>query len=90
MTVRHYIGIAALLFITPLAGLVYHDQPLAPYLEFPPMTGSMQHAPFSWPVFDGVALFVAVVCLPFLYRLVRARPVLRPATVASFPFPWWG
>ena len=35
----------------PIVGLLLSGNPLDPYLEFPPTTYRVLHAPFSWPVF---------------------------------------
>jgi len=86
----HYVCIAALLFITPLFGVVYLDFPLAQYLEFPPTTKYIIHALFKWSVFLLLLLFVAAVCFLFLCRLVTHQPYQGKATKGTFPFPWWG
>ncbi|NOX79945.1 MAG: hypothetical protein GXP57_02425, partial [Deltaproteobacteria bacterium] len=63
---------AVALFVTglPLASVWLTGQPLARYLEFPPLTSYISHAPFSWAVFLSLALFIAAVCAPFLFRIV--------------------
>ena len=84
-----YVCITVLLFIVPLSGIVYLDLPLAPYLEFPPKTKYVVHAPFSWPFFILLLVFVAPVCFLLLYRLIAYRPA--PISVKqTYPFPWWG
>jgi hypothetical protein len=71
----------------PLAGLALAGRPPAPYLEFPPRTDAVAHAPFSWLAF-------AVFCLPALaaaalyaHGLVQARPRAAPRPQR---FPRWG
>lgn len=67
---------AALLGL-PLLGVVLTDKPTGQYLEFPPTTHYVEHAPFSSGMFIGLALLSAVVILPFVVRMVtssRHRP----------------
>ena len=59
------------------------------YLEFPPHTRYVQHAPFSWSAFAllvTLALAVGVLFI-FLYlpRRERSAPVFSQGC-----FPWWG
>lgn len=72
----------------PLAGLWAAGENLAPYLEFPPRTQHVGHAPFSWPAFAGLAVAILAVALPFLVRIARTpAPTPMPPNRA---FPWWG
>ena len=80
---------AALVLLLPLAGAAVMGKPLAAYLQFPPKTPDVPHAPFSLPVFLGLTLLILAATSPLLLRLVSFRrkagsrePVL--------PFPWWG
>jgi len=80
---------ALLLVGLPLAGVWMAGYDLTPYLEFPPRTHHVEHAPFSWMVFTGLALIILAVLLPFLIRIVRSQTSnIRPAAVRGFP--WWG
>ncbi|MBN1558130.1 MAG: hypothetical protein JW951_08290 [Lentisphaerae bacterium] len=80
----------ALLVILPLAGVRLAGRPLGPYLEFPPGTRHVQHAPFAWPVFILLATALAAVLLPFLRRVIRApQPASAPRPEAG-RFPLWG
>jgi hypothetical protein len=45
-----------LLVGAPLLGLVAAGRPVAPYLEFPPHTRFVTHAPFSWTAFALIGL----------------------------------
>lgn len=58
----------------PLLGIVIVGQPLDRYLEFPPRTRYVQHAPFSWTVFIALALCIVVSVAPFVVRIVTSRP----------------
>ena len=80
---------AALVLLLPLAGAAVMGKPLAAYLQFPPKTPDVPHAPFSLPVFLGLTLLILAATSPLLLRMVSFRrkagsrgPVL--------PFPWWG
>ncbi len=55
----------------PLLGVWMSGRLLGPYLEFPPLTRYVDHAPFSWPVFWGMAGFVFVCVSPFVWRMIR-------------------
>ena len=57
----------------PLLGIVIAGQPLDRYLEFPPRTRYVQHAPFSWTVFIALALCIVVSVAPFVVRIVTSR-----------------
>ncbi len=82
-----WIGGAALLIGMPLLGLWLTNCPLAPYLEMPPRTNFVMHAPFSWVAFVGLALGIVAMAGPFLLRLFRTSTSSpRPAS----RFPWWG
>ena len=88
--VVHYVWMVALLCITPLFGVIYLDLPLAPYLEFPPTTRYVIHAPFQWSAFLLLFLFIAAVCFPFLYRLITNKSYQGKRKKVTYPFPWWG
>ena len=60
-----------LLVVLPLAGVIMKDAPLAPYLEFPPLTIYVQHAPFSWSAFVLLALLLTSVSGPLILRIVQ-------------------
>lgn len=73
----------------PLLGVRLAGRPLAPFLEFPPLTEHVAHAPFSWPVFIGLAAVVALITAPVLIRVV-AVPVPRERSHVRGRWPWWG
>ncbi len=82
-----WIGGMALLIGMPLLGIRLTGAPLAPYLEMPPRTNFVTHAPFSWVAFAALALGIACVVGPVITRLLRTpHRSLRPAG----RFPWWG
>jgi len=71
----------------PLAGLALAGDALAPYLEFPPRTRSVAHAPFSWIAFVVFAL--PALAAVALYAAGLARAAARAAAPAR-RFPRWG
>ena len=84
-----------LLFLVPLLGLpllgvVLRGHSLAPYLEFPPLTHHVQHAPFSWPVFLGLCVLIAVVVVPCMWRMIAAVTSASGRYTKKQPFPLWG
>lgn len=78
-----------LAFLLPLAGAAAAGKPLGFFLQFPPKTPDLPQAPFSWPVFVGLALFIAAATAPLVLRFLRRRGQAGPRGVAG-PFPWWG
>lgn len=92
---------AALLIGLPLAGVWMAGHKVADYLEFPPRTQYVAHAPFSWPVFIGLSIVILATMLPFLTRVILANfqksetsaaapSECRVAEVRDLGFPWWG
>jgi len=82
--------LAAMLLGLPPAGVLLAGMPLWPYLEFPPRTPPVGHAPFSWIAFIGYSLFIVVAAGPFLVHALRS---LQPAPIKTSQtkrFPWWG
>jgi hypothetical protein len=86
--------LSKLLFIVlliglPLGGIWIAGQDPATHLEFPPVTKYVEHAPFSWLVFIGLALLILAVMVPFMIRIDRACSPSVPRTVHR-TFPTWG
>lgn len=82
------IPLAAMLIGLPLAGVALSGDPVSPYLAFPPVTNFVSHAPFSWSVFLSLAMLVLVCVTPFVYCLMRNRP-LRVEAAPHQSFEWW-
>jgi len=80
---------AALVLLLPLVGAATIGKPLAAYLQFPPKTPDVPHAPFSLPVFLGLAFLILAATVPLLLRLVSFRRGDGPRKPVM-PFPWWG
>ncbi|HJT22492.1 MAG TPA: hypothetical protein VJ746_18610 [Nitrospira sp.] len=99
----------ACLFLTlllglPLLGAWLGGKPVSDYLDFPPRAMSVQHEPFSWPVFLGLALVILLTIGPIVLRVWSANfrsssllpqspsfaPQHSPLTTQHFVLPWWG
>jgi hypothetical protein len=78
-----------LLLILPALALLTLDVPLHVFFELPPRTLYIDHKPFSWPVFIGLAIVITLSVTPFLIRAIRTWPK-TPASKNARPFPWWG
>jgi len=90
-----YLFLGVLLVGLPLLGVWMAGYDVASFLEFPPRTQYIEHAPFSWPVFAGLAIVILATMLPFLIRVGRARSPSEPQrtvrrAIPTQPFPWWG
>lgn len=86
----YYLLILGALLLAPLLGAAWLDPPLATYLEFPPRTHYVVHAPFNLTVFIVLFLFEASICLLFLYRLLTYRSEVKDSRKKLCSFPWWG
>src|SRR5919106_362378 len=65
---------ASLLVGLPLLGVAMAGKPVAMYLEFPPLTRYVEHAPFSDGVFVGLAVVTVVTVAPFFWRAFFVGP----------------
>ncbi|MBN2124894.1 MAG: hypothetical protein JW821_11415 [Deltaproteobacteria bacterium] len=74
----------------PALGVFLAGGDMSAYLEFPPRTRYVGHAPFSWTVFSAYTLFVVLVLSPFLYRVLRRKENARASAPTRRPFPSWG
>jgi hypothetical protein len=76
----------------PLIGAWLAGYPVARYLEFPPQTRYVQHAPFSWSAFFVIILVIAAGVLAPVIKGWRSyrRPRRRIEASVPYPFPWWG
>lgn len=79
-----------LLLVLPALGVSLADLPLKSYLEFPPQTRFIQHAPFSRVAFAAYTLVFLAALVPLLLKgfLKGFRAGDRKAR--PFAFPWWG
>jgi hypothetical protein len=62
----------------PVTGAWLKGKNLSTYLEFPPRTQYIEHAPFSRPVFTAAAALLLAVLLPILIKTVRTRSRSTP------------
>jgi len=74
----------------PLLGIVIAGQPLDRYLEFPPHTSYVQHAPFSFTVCVILALLIVASVAPFVLRMVSSPFAIHERSLTAYAFPWWG
>lgn len=84
----------AAIVMLPLIGRWLAGRSIQSYLEFPPMTHSVTHAPFSWPIFSASVLLIVCAIGPFIVYLSRATSHHSRTTVHPNPamtrLPWWG
>ena len=91
------------LAILPFLGIIVSGKNINDYLEFPPYTLYVEHAPFSRIVFILMALFVGIVTLPFIIKSFKGtvhpcgcgtnRPpegTVKTTAPQNTAFPWWG
>ena len=78
-----------LLIGLPLTGVMIRGVDPAPFLEFPPLTRYVRHAPFSWSAFVLLALPVISVLTSLIHRVILFSPE-PAASVSGRSFPWWG
>jgi hypothetical protein len=74
----------------PLLGVALQGKPLSPYLEFPPRTRYVAHAPFSWLAFWACAAVIFGFVAPFVRQVLRTRREYGGKAHPKRPFPWWG
>jgi hypothetical protein len=89
-TVLKFSLLAMMLLGLPMLGVLLSNKEIATYLEFPPQTFYVKHAPFFWPIFIGYTAFVLAIVAPFLVRVFRVKTSVRAAHSHAFSFPWWG
>jgi len=84
--------LAGMLLGLPLIGVYLAGFPVERYLEFPPQTRYIVHAPFSWAAFTIFALLITVVVLPLFIKGFKLRKKSLPKTSLSISnrLPWWG
>jgi hypothetical protein len=81
--------LTVLLIGLPFSGALLAGSSLLEYLEFPPLTRHVQHAPFSWAVFialTAIGLGFLVAITAWYFPLVECRPAQKK----GYPYPWWG
>lgn len=75
----------------PLLGVYLAGLPVLKFLQFPPKTLYVVHAPFSWCVFIAYATVIATVMALFTVSVKRAwQAHPKVASPSAGYFPWWG
>jgi len=80
----------SLLIGMPLVGVLVAGQPVHPYVDSPPQNRFVQQAPFSWTIFLGLSVLVAVTVGPVVLQVATSRVAERGSTNTTRAFPWWG
>jgi hypothetical protein len=88
----HGFVMAVLLLGLPPAGLLLAGKDVGPYLQFPPLTRYVAHAPFSWTVFGLYAAInlAGIFLIVHLLLLGRRSGAGRRHVVRTSRMPWWG
>jgi len=81
--------LSVILMGLPFLGITIAGLPVQRYLEFPPETQYIDHAPFSWIVFTGYSLLILAVILPIFIKILRKKKHVDSKPI-FYPFPWWG
>ena len=68
-----FVILGGMLLGLPLTGVYLAGDPLDRYLEFPPQTRYIDHAPFSWPAFTVFTVIILAVVLPIKPILISRR-----------------
>ncbi len=82
--------LACMLLGLPLLGATLAGIPISRYLEFPPRTHYVRHAPFSAMAFVIYSVCILAVVIPLILRGVRCSRGTKHAVRTSQQFPWWG
>ena len=87
-----FVILTVMLLGLPLLGIFAAGYPVARYLEFPPQTRYVVHAPFSWLAFAVIAISILTVVLPLAFKGFQSfkKTTLPRIRSISHPFPWWG
>jgi hypothetical protein len=87
-----FVILTGMLVGLPLLGLRLSGSPLAPYLEFPPTTRYVRHAPFSIGAYIALSAVILMVVCPFAvnaWKSGTARPK-KKALKKRRAMAWWG
>ncbi len=75
----------------PLLGIWVSGSSVPDYLQFPPLTRYVRHAPFSGLAFIIYSLLIAACTAPFVIRAFKPLSKMAPKTRPPLqPFPVWG
>lgn len=79
-----------LLLGLPLVGVGLTGKPFEQYLELPPLTHYVKHAPFSWQVFWAGVIVLTSLTWFCINMLIRSQRLPSVFLIARKSFPWWG
>jgi hypothetical protein len=88
-----FLSLALMLLGLPLLGVWLTGYAVQPYLQFPPQTRFVEHAPFSWKAFVFFALLILASVLALVIIGIRSWRKNVPQTdaqTAGNAFPFWG
>ena len=87
-----FIILVVMLLGLPLLGVFLAGYPVDRYLQFPPQTQYVRHAPFTWTAFAVFGFMIAAVVLSITVHGIRSYQKGPPAATDSNPaaFPSWG
>ena len=74
----------------PLLGVILGGFPVQKYLEFPPHSRYVLHAPFSWNVFAGYTIFILSFTVPLIFKGFKLYGQIKIKPSPLHAFPWWG
>ena len=86
-----FLILAIMLLGLPLIGIWAAGFPVSDYLQFPPQTRYVRHAPFSGLAFFIYSLLIAACTTPLIIRALKPAPQRAP-NIQRYkrPFPAWG
>jgi hypothetical protein len=85
-----FVILAAMLIGLPLAGVWLAGYPILRYIEFPPESRYVSHAPFAGVAFAAYSIFILAVSLPLIMTAIRAMRRAEAVVSVVRPFAWWG
>ena len=87
-----FVILGGMLLGLPLMGVYLAGYPVDRFLEFPPQTRYISHAPFSWPAFAVLAFIILAFVLTLAIRGIQGYKKKSRKTVDPIPkpFPRWG
>jgi hypothetical protein len=78
-----------LILFLPISGAVISGFDSGVYLSFPPVTGYVKHAPFSWIAFAVITGLIITSVSPPVIHIIRSG-IQRGGIRKNFKLPWWG
>jgi len=82
--------LAVMLIGLPMLGVHWAGLPIPRYLEFPPQTLYVQHAPFSWSAFAVFCTIILAAVIPLALMLKHEPDRRESGRPDRSAFPWWG